>query len=71
MQVTDKIRKFWSDLNEKGDGIELARITGLDDTTISKILSGKKTEVSTDTVLKINSFYKERKQKVLKAKKII
>lgn len=70
MQVEDKLIQFWGKYKERGDATEIASLTGLDISTISRILTGEQKRTSTSTILQINSFYTKRRSQRKKASKI-
>lgn len=63
MQASKKLIASWAKLRDWKDVNTLAGLTGKKPSTISRILSGKQ-ETTSDVLLIIKAFYKERKAKV-------
>jgi hypothetical protein len=70
MQVSEELRKFWEKNQEHGDVTELARSIGVDHSVISRILTGVSQRAPSQTVIKINRFYKKREVVVKKAQSV-
>lgn len=66
MQISKKTLTRWDSLRDKGDNQKLAKILDMDVASVSRILSGKQ-ETTSDLLLKIKDFFKEKK----KLKKLI
>jgi IS30 family transposase len=65
MQVKKRIINNWLTLKEKGDIEKIAKITGKQPSTISRVISGKQ-ETTPDVVEQIVAYFKPRKKQISK-----
>jgi plasmid maintenance system antidote protein VapI len=68
MKLSNKIINTWSELKEQGDVNALAKKTGKNQATVSRILSGKQ-ETTPDTIQIIVDFFNARKKQISKIAK--
>lgn len=65
MQIPKKIINTWKSVKEQGDVNAIAKMTGKNQATISRVLSGKQ-QTTPDVIQKIVEFLKARKKQISK-----